>query len=316
MNWVNAPATVRRFTWHQVTQHAVATVLWAGLAVTAALSGVTGPWWRNVHAALGVAGGGFFLYHLFALLATGVRHDVSPEKVAFFPVGWEWKRLREGPGASDPTGKFAPEEKGDYLAILAWSALLVATGIALRWPGRLGVPGPAAHAWIRAVHAGCGAALCVHVLMVHVPGRWLRAPAPLRGAVFSGSVPLPVVEARPGWIAELVASGTLVPVPEDRPAEAHRESVQVRDLLDKGNQLAQKRLYAEACEAFEEALRLFPDYSQARFNLAVARMREGRAELAAEQFRLFIQSDPFNPMAGKAKELLDAVVRGREGDAR
>ncbi len=316
MNWINPPAAVRRFTWHQVVQHAGATVLWGGLAVTAAMGGIAGPSWRTVHAALGLAGAGFFLYHLFAVLAVGVRHDVSPENIAFFPVAWEWKRLRGAPVPSAATGKFSPEEKGDYLAILAWSALLVATGIVLRWPARLGVPGPAAYAWLRAVHAGCGAALTVHVLMVHVPARWLRAQGPIRRAVFTGSVPLAAVEARPGWTAALVASGTLVPVPEERPAEGHRESVQVRDLLEKGNRLAQERLYGEACEAFEEALRLFPDYSQARFNLAVARMKEGRAEAAAEQFRLFIQSDPFNPMAGKAKELLENVVRGEGGDAR
>ncbi len=314
MNWINPPAAVRRLSWHQVAQHAAATILWAGLAATAAMSGITGPAWRTAHVALGLAGAVFYVYHLFSLLAIGVRHDVSPEKVAFFPVAWERKRLRAGPAASDPTGKFAPEEKGDYLAVLAWSMLLVATGIVLRWPDRLGVPGPGAYGWLRALHAGCGSALSVHVLMVHVPGRWLRAPDALRRAVISGSVPLAVAEGRPGWIAELVASGTLVPVPEERPAESHRESVQVRDLLEKGNRLAQKGNYAEACAAFEEALRLFPDYSQARFNLAVARMREGRAELAAEQFRLFIQSDPFNPMAGKAKELLENVLRGKGGN--
>ncbi len=316
MNWINPPEAIRRFTWHEVAQHAAATILWVGLAVTAAVTGVAGPWSRNLHVTLGLAGAAFFLYHLLALLAIGVRHDVTPERVAFFPSGWERKRLRTGTGPSDPTGKFAPEEKGDYLAMLAWSTLLVATGIALRWPGELGVPGPAAHAWLRLVHAGCGAALTVHVLLVHVPGRWLRSPAPLRRAVISGSVPLAVAETRPGWIAELVASGTLVPVPEAPPAESHRESAQVRDLLDEGNALAQKGRYAEACAAFEEALRLFPDYSQARFNLAVARAREGRPDLAAEQFRLFLQSDPFNPMAGKARELLENIVRGDGGGNR
>lgn len=316
MNWINPPAAIRRFTWHQVGQHAGAMALWLVLAVTAALSGIGGPWWQGLHVTLGLVGAAFLLYHLFALMAIGVRHDVSPEKIAFFPAGWERKRLRAGPDPSNPTGKFAPEEKGDYLAILTWAILLAATGIVLRWPGRLGVPGPAAYAWLRLVHAGCGAALCVHVLLVHVPGRWLRSTGVFRRAIFSGSVPLAVAATRPGWIADLVASGALVPVPEAAPIESHRESAQVRDLLEQGNTLAQRGRYGEACAAFEEALKLFPDYSQARFNLAVARMREGRADLAAEQFRLFIQSDPFNPMAGKAKELLESVVRGTGGDNR
>ncbi len=318
MNWVTTPATVRRFNWHQVAQHSAATMLWAGLAATAAMSGIWGPSWRNPHAILGLVGGCIFVYHVFFLLAIGARYDVPPDKIAFFPVAWERKRLRGAPGDPDPEpiGKFAPEEKGDYLAILAWSALLVATGVLLRWPGRVGVPGPAAYDGLRAVHAGCGAALSIHILLVHVPGRWLRASAPVRRAVIFGSVPLAAAEARPGWIAELVASGVLVPVPEDTPAEVQRESLQVRDLLERGNRLAQSGLYPDACAAFEEALRLFPDYAQARFNLAVARMREGRADLAAEQFRLFILTDPFNPMAGKAKELLESVVRAQGGDPR
>lgn len=316
MNWINPPAVIRRFTWHQVIQHGAATALWVVLAVTAALSGIAGTWWRSIHVTFGLSAAVFFVYHLFSLVAIGVRHDVSPERVAFLPVDWERKRLLAGPDPSDPTGKFSPEEKGDYLAILVWSMLLVMTGIVLRWPGRLGVPGPAALAWARVIHAGCGAALSIHVLLAHVPGRWLRSPGPLRRAVFSGSVPLAVAEARSGWIADLVASGALVPVPVAPATESQRETVQVRDLLEVGNTHAQKGLYAEACAAFEEALRLFPDYSQARFNLAVARMKEGRSDLAAEQFRMFIQSDPFNPMASKAKDLLETIVRGKDGDIR
>ncbi len=303
MTWINPPATIRRFTWHQLAQHAAGTVLWVVLTATAALPGIAGPEWRGLHAAIGLLGAAFFAYHAFALVVVGVRHDVSPDKIAFLPSGLS------------PAGTYSREEKGDYLAVLAWSALLVATGIALRWPTRIGVPGPGVFAWLRLVHAGCGAALCVHVLFVHVPGRWLRAPEGLRRAIVSGSVPMAVAEARAGWVADLVAAGALVPVPEAPLSESHRESVQVRDLLDEGNALAQKGRYAEACAAIEEALRLFPDYSQARFNLAVARMRDGRADLAAEQFRLFIQSDPFNPMAGKAKELLGTVL-GEKGEDR
>ncbi len=313
MNWISPPQEIRRFTWHEVAQHGVATGLWIVLAATAAVSGVAGAWPRSLHVSAGLAGAAFFLYHALSLVVIGVRADVTPEKVAFLPTGWEWRRLGGGADAGGRTGKFAPEEKGDYLSILAWSILLVATGIALRWPGGLGVPGPAAHAWLRVVHAGCGAGLSVHLLLVHVPGRWIHAAGPLRRAIFSGSVPLAVAEERPGWIADLAAAGTLVPVPEAPPSESHRESAQVRDLLEGGNALAQSGRYGEACAAFEEALRLFPDYSQARFNLAVARMKEGRADLAADQFRMFIASDPFNPMAGKARELLEGIVRPGQG---
>lgn len=310
MNWINPPGTIRRFTWHQVAQHWAASAFWAVLAVSAAMSGTVGLPWGPVHVTVGVIGAAFVLYHLFVLIAIGARYDVSPEKIAFLPLGWERARLRRGPGPADPTGKFAPEEKGDYLAILAWSLLLAGTGLLLRWPGRLGIPGPVFYAWLRVAHAGFGAALSVHILCVHVPGRWLRAPAPFRRGIFSGRVPLESAEKRAGWISDLVAGGTLVPVPAEAPEETQRESLQVRNLLEEGNRLAQKGLYGEACAAFEEALRLFPDYSQARFNLAVARMKEGRADVAADQFRLFIETDPFSPMAAKAKDLLESIVRG------
>ncbi len=311
MNWINPPGTIRRFTWHQVIQHWVGAALWVVLAVSAVFSGTAGVPGRTVHLTAGMLGAAFLAYHLFALAAIGVRNDVSPENVAFLPVGWERKRLRRGPDPADPVGKYSPEEKGDYLAILVWSLLLAVTGLLLRWPGHLGVPGPGSYAWLRVVHAGLATALSAHVLLVHVPARWIRASAPFRRSIVGGGVPLETVETRAGWISDLVGAGTLVPVPEETPQEGHRESVQVRDLLEEGNRLAQRGLYGDAAAAFEEALRLFPDYSQARFNLGVARMREGRTDLAADQFRLFIEMDPFNPMAGKAKDLLDSIVRGK-----
>jgi thioredoxin-like negative regulator of GroEL len=60
-------------------------------------------------------------------------------------------------------------------------------------------------------------------------------------------------------------------------------------------------------------LLLYPEYSQARFNLAVARLKQGRPAMAAEHFRTFLETDPFNPMAGKARELLDGIGNPDDG---
>lgn len=315
MNWINPPPTIRRFTLHQRVQHWIA----AGLASVLVVSAVFyvfpgGAVSSSVHVYAGLLSAGFLAWHLVALVAIGVRHDVPAGKLAFLPAGAEWKALAGGTGC--PVWKYAPEEKGDYLAILVWSILLAASGILLRWPGRLGISDPSAYAWVRAVHAGFGGAFAVHLLLVHVPGRWVRARPSFRRAILSGKVPLEDALRRREWVADLVSSGVLVPAPEEKASESERESEAVRGLLERGNRLVREERYAEASAAFEEALTLLPDYSQARFNLGVARMKEGRADLAIEQFRLFVDADPFNPMAGRARELMDALSPGKGGERR
>lgn len=313
MNWINPPETIRRFSLNQIAQHGAASLLFLVLGISAALSGYFGGTWTAVHVGTGIGAAAFVVVHLISLVGTGVRHDVEPDHIAFLPAGWEWRRIRRGPGGTGPTGKYSPEEKGDYLALLLLGLLAAGTGCALYWPSRLHVPGEAAYGWLRAFHAGSGAALTLHVLLVHVPGRWLDAAPSFRWAILTGRVPLSQAVLRPGWVSDLTARGVLVPVPEEARTEVDRETRQVRNLLDDGNRLVGEGRFAEAASVFEEALALFPDYSQARFNLGVARMKEGRRDLAAEQFRLFIEADPFNPVAAKAKELLGSLDEGKGG---
>lgn len=312
MNWVSPPDQVRRFSLHQLLQHVVATGLWLVLAVTAAVSRNVPGVWGGIHITTGVLASSFLLYHALYLVSTGIRHDLPLRKVAFLPVGREWEQLGGRKESGFPTAKYSPEEKGDYLNILIWAIPLVATGVLLRWPGLFGVPGPRAYSWIRVAHAGFGAAWTLHILLVHIPGRWLRMPDPFRRAILTGKVPLSHAEERAGWIGELVERGILVPLPEEKLHEADRDSKAVRDLFENGNRLAREGKFGEAAASFEEALRLFPEYSQARFNLAVARMKEGREDLADEEFLRFIEQDPFNPMAEKARELLE-TLRKRDG---
>lgn len=314
MNWVHPPEAVRRFSVHQLVQHGAAAVLWVVLILSALSLSFRVGRWGGVHVGAGILACAFFLYHLLYLAATGIRHDMALGSVACFPSGDEWKWLRGRIPSTVPMGKYSPGEKGDYLNLLLWSLPLAGSGILLRWPGLLGVPGPAAYAWIRVMHAGCGAALTLHILLRHVPNRWIRMPGPFRMAVVRGTVPLEYAEERAGWIGELVAAGVLVPLPEEPVPEADLDSKAVRDLFEEGNRLAREGRFGEASESFEEALRLYPHYSQARFNLAVARSREGRPDLAEEQLQRFLRDDPFNPMVEKARELLAALQekRGRE----
>ena len=212
----------------------------------------------------------FLGYHAIVLAAIGIRFDLPAEKVAFLPWGREWSVLRRRKGSGADDGKYSPAEKGDYLAILSWSLLTAASGILLRWPSFFGVPGASAYDWIRTMHAGFGAALTVHLLAVHLPQRWWYAAVDFRRAILRGTVPLREAEKRSGWVRDLVARGILVPTPETEESAEDRESAEVRELLERGNRFAREGKYGEACDSYKEALRLLPDYSQARFNLAVA----------------------------------------------
>lgn len=299
MNWINAPESVRRFSLQQSLQHAGALLLGVALAGSALFPAG----WAGAHRLLGIAASALFALHLFSLLVIGVRHDVEVEQIAFLPVS-----DRRG-----ETAKYARPEKWDYFLVLAWSLLVVSTGLVLSWPGKFGVPGARALGWVRIAHVAAGAGWLVHLLGCHVPFRFVLAPEGMRWSIFSGKVPLAAVEARAGWVRALVSSGVLVPVPVEPEAESQKETAQVRQLLDEGNRLTRESQFEAASAAFEAALALYPEYSQARFNLAVARMKQGEAGMAAEQFRTFLETDPFNPMAGKARELLEGLLKVDEG---
>lgn len=310
MSWIHPPETVRRFTPHQLLQHWIAVALWIVLAGSSLSAGAGVGGSRSLHAAAGIAGLFLLGYHAAALAANGIRLDLPAENLAILPWGREWTDIRRRKGIGPDAGKYSPAEKGDYLAILAWSFLVAASGILLRWPSSFGVPGFSAYGWIRTAHAGFGAALTVHILAVHIPARWRNAPGDFRRAILTGTVPLREAEKRGGWVRDLVAGGILVPAPAETESAEARESGEVRNLLERGNRLAREGNYREASGSYEEALRLLPGYSQARFNLAVSLLREGRTDEAREQLMTFIEKDPFNPMVEKAREMLDGGGKG------
>lgn len=318
MNWLNPPERIRRFTAHQIGQHALAIGIGGVLLGTAVLLSVKrgGSRAADFHVIVGLAASTLFAYHIAALIVIGIRSDITVGQIACFPSPGGLRRDAAGGDCASVIGKYSPAERADYFACLIWFLPAAATGAALRWPGRFGIPGPTAFFWVRILHAAFGSAWIIHLLYHHVPGRWLRASAGFRAAIFTGHVPLADAERRPGWVNELVGLGILVPAPSDEVPESLRESAEVRRALEEGNRLAREGRFEEACGRFEEALRLYPEYSQARFNLAVARMKQGRREVAECEFRRFLADDPFNPMADQARRLLDAELRREErGDS-
>lgn len=311
MTWLQAPPRIRRFTRNQLAQHWLASGA-AALLLLSSIAMIPGvpSFGATLHVYSGLASAVLLALHAAYLVGVGIRSDVPLEKVAFLPSMGDREAIRRGDTGGSEIGKYSPAEKADYFGIVLWSALVVATGLLLHRPAALGVPSVSAYGWVRTVHAGCGAAWLIHLSTLHVSRRWFDATPVFRRAILTGTVPLEEAERRGGWVADLVADGVLVPVPEEVVPEERKESQRVRDLLEEGNRLAREGDFDGARAVYEEALRLFPDYSQARFNLAVALARDGKKAEARAQLLLFLESDPFNPMTEKARDMLTELGNG------
>lgn len=221
-----------------------------------------------------------------------------------------WQVLRGGAGASPAArGRYSYRERIPYGVLHAALPVVCATGWAMSHPGLsagpLGADGLVAAS---AIHAAVGL-LTLPFVLWHVYFAHLQ-PAALwwNGAWITGKVPWSRLEEMwPGWAAEIAAE--LSPGGDDGPAEA--PSVQA--LLEEGNRAAREGLYAEAEAAYDTALRLYPGYSQALYNLGVARARAGKSDGAVEALERFLEQDPFSPVAPRARELLAQLREGGDG---
>jgi len=211
-------------------------------------------------------------------------------------------------GKRVPAGRFSYRERISYGAFLVGLPLLGVTGWAETHPGAaVGLLGGRGLLGAAQIHAGA-AALLIPLLVWHLYFAHLQ-PGQLfwNGAWLTGTSPWPRVERlRPGWAAELRGEVAAV-------AEAEAEAPSVEALLEAGNLAAREGRHEDAETAFLEALRLYPGYSQALFNLAVVRRRRGDRAGAVEALTRFLEQDPFSPVAPKAQELLRELGGGDDG---
>jgi tetratricopeptide (TPR) repeat protein len=202
-------------------------------------------------------------------------------------------------------GRFSYRERLPYTALLVGVPVLGVTGWAVSHPAAafraLGAQGLLAAAQ---VHAAAGA-LLIPFLVWHLYFAHLQ-PGVLfwNGAWLTGQSPWARVAAlRPGWARELAA--------QTAPAtDRSQEAPSVESLLETGNRAAREGRLDAAEEAFLEALRLYPAYSQALFNLGVVRSRRGDRAGAAAALERFLEADPFGPVSGRARALLEEL-RGK-----
>jgi cytochrome b subunit of formate dehydrogenase len=296
-SWITSIPRIPRYSVAQRIQHFLAFALFLALFASAAARAVApGPLSHAVHVRAGEGAAILLLLHLAYLVQKAVRLDLPVSEVALLPFA----------DAEEGEGKYSRSERWDYLLLVTFALLLAVTGILLRWPGSAGLS-PKGYGAVRLVHLFFGAVAAVHLVAGHARLRLLRGGEGSALSIVTGSVPLATAEGRPGWIRRLVEAGTLVPVPEEKgPTAESREGTLVRELLEEGNRLARGGDFGGARRKFAEALVHYPEYSQARFNLAVACMKGGDREEAAAHFAAFLEADPFNPVAEKAREYLEA----------
>lgn len=212
-------------------------------------------------------------------------------------------------GARDSRCRYSYRERIPYGAFQAALPVLCATGWISSHPGlSVAMLGAAGLVGVSAVHAAAGL-LTVPFVLWHVYFTHLQ-PAALywNGAWLTGKVPWARVEAMwPGWAREIAAEAL------PAPAEEEPEAPSVQSLLEEGNRAAREGRYADAEAAYETALRLYPGYSQALYNLAVARARASKTQAAVEALERFLEQDPFSPVAPRARELLTQLQGGADG---
>ena len=84
----------------------------------------------------------------------------------------------------------------------------------------------------------------------------------------------------------------------------------MQEELEKGNRFALEERYVEALYHYRRALDLYPDYSQARYNMARVLARMGEREMAREAYQQFLAADPFHTLARKAQEAIRELDAG------
>jgi tetratricopeptide (TPR) repeat protein len=202
-------------------------------------------------------------------------------------------------------GRFSYREKIPYLVFWGALPLLAATGLAAGHPaaavGATGAPGLAA---LASLHGAAGLLivpfLAWHVFFAHLqPGVLFWNPVWLTGKASARQVE----RTRPGWAASLRQTDERAPEEETEAQKA----ASIEHVLADGNRAAREGRYGDAERLYLEALELYPGYSQALFNLAVVRLRAGSRAEAKQALVQFLERDPFNPMAEKARTMIDEI---------
>ncbi len=314
-------AGMPRMNLNQRAQHGLLTLAVGGALVTGlALGrplGAGAAAARAWHIAAGLGSLMLLGYHLLYL---AVRGYVESRGWAGFPLRWSgedtsaavtgMRSLFDGAAAPPVIDEFRPSQKALYWWTLAALALLGATGLGVGFWARFGslsrLP------LFATLHHGCALLLLASVLwhlygVLTWEGRWWPESSWITGSLDAekASIKLPGAWRRHlSEESERAAAGAEAG-PEEKARERQwQEKAQVQEELERGNRFALEERYVEALFHYRRALELYPDYSQARYNMARVLARMGEQEMAREAYRQFLAADPFHPLARKAQEAI------------
>jgi len=274
----------------------------------------------HYHTYAGFAAAFVLLYHIVYIF---VRGYVEGRNWPTFPLAWtraDWKGLPValshafGGNAEPPgDGYFRYSQKALYWVTALLIALLSITGVLVAfWEGMSTL---SLLPLLSSFHRGFGL-LLVAVFLWHLYGvlTW-KGRLSVQWSWLGGRVAEDYArEALPGFyrswqLEEEARKAAMSKKSEDdlEDDERHQERETVEQDLEAGNTLAREEKYVDALFHYRRALEKYPGYSQARFNMAVVLTRMGEKVMAKEQFEMFIQEDPFHPLARKAQDHISAL---------
>ena len=275
------------------------------------------------HVAAGMGALALLGYHLLYL---AVRGYVESRGWVAFPLRWRGDDFAAavaaaghvfGGGEPPPAqGDYRPSQKALYWWTVAALALLGATGVGMAFWTRFGSISVLPQ--LAGLHRGI-ALLALASGLWHLYGvlTWAGGWCP-EWSWATGTMPVEKARCKlPGALDRHLSeeSRRVGPGgdagPEERARERQsQEKEQVQEELEKGNRFALEERYVESLYHYRRALELYPDYSQARYNMARVLARMGEREMAREAYRQFLATDPFHPLARKAQEAIRELESG------
>jgi len=265
------------------------------------------------HVLAGFVALGLLGYHLLYL---AVRGYVELRGWTRFPLRWSGADLEAararvrfllGSAAAPPeVDEYRPSQKVYYWWTLAALALLGATGCGVGFWGRFGTLSLLSQ--LAELHRGFALLLLVSTLwhlygVLTWEGRWWPEWSWVTGTLDPEKALVKFPGAWRRHLGEELARAEATPEEQAR-ARQSQEKTQVQDELEKGNRFALEERFVEALSHYRRALELYPDYSQARYNMARVLARMGEREMARDAYRQFLAADPFHPLARKAQEAI------------